>query len=442
MIKRRADWSTTGLGRYRSGGRAHVSAALLVAALGAGAAPAAAHATVPGAMPAAASGPAALRLAQTEWAFQAHLPLTLHNWRNPTEKALPALAAAVTGDRLYLGVGPRVAVIDVSDPSDPRTVGLTISVGMSCTVVDLVAAGDFAYSLCQRNADAPDTQEWPDVTFTVIDATEPERPHAMGKLDFSGWTASLAVVGTTALLGDARQRPTDQYGLSVVDVADPRQPTRTGFLALPAVPIDIVVDGGMAYAAVIGPTDDCPTGLVSIDVSRPGMPVVLGQMPAPQGNGGCPVAVAARGAYAYLASTPAGAEPTLLTVDVRSATALTPGAKVDLPAAGGILAGLAADADGLVAYFAGDAAHLVALRQAEPGAQPGTSAGASVAGEVALPRAVRLPRSYWPCTNLAALADGYAYLAGGTGGGLYVVDVRAPDAPAVVAVRRLPEWVR
>lgn len=442
--------ATTSIGRSIRVGRALVVGALLTAALDVGSVTRGAMVAPPVASAAAQRAALHSRAAQTEWAAHAYLPLALHNWRNPTEKALPALAAAVTGTRLYLGVGPRVAVIDVSDPTDPRTVGLTISVGTACTVVDLVAAGDFAYSLCQRNADAPAAQEGADVTLTVIDATEPERPHAMGKLDFSGWTASLALVDATLLVGDARRRPTDQYGLSVVDVADPRRPTRTSFVVAPGVPVDMAVDGDVAYAAAIGFTDDCPAGLVSVDVSKPAAPDVLGYMAAPPGNGGCPVAVAARGPYAYLASTPAGAAPALLTVDVRAPAAPIPGGRLDLPVPGGVLAGLAADlapgpaadSGSLVAYFAGEVARLMVLHPAEPDSPPGAVASARFAGEVALPRAVRLPRSYWPCTNLATTAGGYAYLAGGTGGGLYVVDVRAPDAPAIVAIRRLPEWVR
>ncbi|TEU11421.1 MAG: hypothetical protein E3J25_08095 [Anaerolineales bacterium] len=55
----------------------------------------------------------------------------------------PTYAVAVQGNYAYIGVGPRLVVLDVSNPARPSVAGQTIV--LPGLVRDVYAAGDYAY---------------------------------------------------------------------------------------------------------------------------------------------------------------------------------------------------------------------------------------------------------------------------------------------------------
>jgi hypothetical protein len=92
------------------------------------------------------------------------------------------LAVAVQGRYAYVGVGPRLVVVDVGDPARPVEVGRT---GVLPGVVrDVAVSGSYAYV-----ADG-------DAGLRVIDVSNPSSPREVGAYDTPGDAWGVAVSGT------------------------------------------------------------------------------------------------------------------------------------------------------------------------------------------------------------------------------------------------------
>ncbi|AOX01165.1 hypothetical protein BJP34_18495 [Moorena producens PAL-8-15-08-1] len=76
-------------------------------------------------------------------------------------------------------------------------------------------------------------------------------------------TYQVAIAGNTAYLADI------QYGLQIIDVSDPTDPSRLGRLYLPGTPQGVAVAGNTAYVAARN------LGLYIIDVSNPTAPNLI-----------------------------------------------------------------------------------------------------------------------------------------------------------------------
>lgn len=111
----------------------------------------------------------------------------------------PTQAVAVQGNYAYLGVGLRVIVLDVTDPTSPREVGS--STGFSDFVRDIAVSGTVAYVAAGGAG------------LRVLDVSDPTRPAEIGFLQSRGYAEGIAVSGTTVC---AAYGP---YGLRVIDVS-------------------------------------------------------------------------------------------------------------------------------------------------------------------------------------------------------------------------------
>jgi len=161
----------------------------------------------------------------------------------------PTYAAVVEGNLLYFGVGPRLVIWDVSDPTAPLMVGQT---GMlRDVVVDVDVAGGYAYLACERGG------------LRVVDVSDPAVPREVGSYQIDGLPTeafAVDVVGDTAYVADRIR------GLRVVDVSAPTNPQEVGAYDTDGFAMDVTVVGQYAYVA------DESYGLGVIDVSVPGSP--------------------------------------------------------------------------------------------------------------------------------------------------------------------------
>jgi hypothetical protein len=161
----------------------------------------------------------------------------------------PTYAAVVEGNLLYFGVGPRLVIWDVSDPTAPVLLGQT---GMlRDVVVDIDVAGGFAYLACERGG------------LRVVDVSDPAAPREVGSYQIDGLPTeafAVDVVGYTAYVADRLR------GLRVVDVSAPTDPQELGAFDTPGFAMDVAVVGQYAYVA------DESYGLGVIDVSVPENP--------------------------------------------------------------------------------------------------------------------------------------------------------------------------
>ncbi|MFQ5518265.1 MAG: LVIVD repeat-containing protein, partial [Acidimicrobiia bacterium] len=117
-------------------------------------------------------------------------------------------AVAVWGNYAYIGMGPRLVILDVADPAHPRVVGQTAP--LPGVVWDVAVAGGYAYL-----ADY-------DAGLRIIDVSQPAAPAEVGSFDSPGYAEGVAVAGGYAYLADG------YAGLRIIDVSQPAAPAEVG----------------------------------------------------------------------------------------------------------------------------------------------------------------------------------------------------------------------
>ncbi len=178
-------------------------------------------------------------------------------------------AIAVAGDTAYLGVGPRLILLDVADPRAPRQVGQ--SQALPGLVQDVDVVGDLAYVAAG------------DAGLVVLDISERGSPHQVGAVQTRGSASRLVVQGGLAYVGA-------QNLLTVIDIAESSAPREVGWLEMPGEVSALAVVSGTAYIAH-------QKGLHVVDVSDPAQPRERGALRLPAGAED----VAVLGGYAYIA---------------------------------------------------------------------------------------------------------------------------------------------
>lgn len=159
-------------------------------------------------------------------------------------------AVAVQGDYAYIGVGPRLVVLDVSDPAHPTMVGQ--SGVLPGIVLSMAVSGNYVYVISSES------------NLHILDVSDPTRPARVG-FGFLRWLArDVAVAGGYAYVAGG------SGGLRIIDVADPAHPVEVGFYDTPEEAHGVAVAGGYAYIA------DGLGGLRIINVSNPANPVETG----------------------------------------------------------------------------------------------------------------------------------------------------------------------
>jgi hypothetical protein len=165
-------------------------------------------------------------------------------------------AVAAQGNYAYVGMGQRLAVLDISSPTTPWMVGQTGDVGQ---VTAVAVAGNYAYAV------RGDDLLW------VIDVSDPSAPAAVGSYDFPS-TPKLHDVATD---GSFVYLAAGIAGLRVMDVSDPTAPAEIGAWDTASEAHGVAVSGDYAYVA------DWADGLRVIDVSDPAAPVEVGALDTP-----------------------------------------------------------------------------------------------------------------------------------------------------------------
>lgn len=177
----------------------------------------------------------------------------------------------------YVGIGPRLVVLDITDPAAPVEVGQ--SAVLAGIVQDITFDGNFAYVSTGFGG------------LRILDMSNPSMPVEVG---FYSWPEQVI---ETAVSGDYAYvvvREGDGVGGSVriLDVMNPAKPVEVGFYDPPQYghPTGIVVAGDYAYIT------DLLT-LRIVDVSHPPTPMEV----AHQDVSGSTLDVVVAGGYAFVA---------------------------------------------------------------------------------------------------------------------------------------------
>lgn len=219
-------------------------------------------------------------------------------------------ALAIEGDQAYLGIGPRLTVFDISDPTNPRLVGR--SHALIDVVTDITVDGDTAYVLTTLDG------------VHIFDVSTPTEPNEIGHYisPYAAMLADLSVEGGL-LKAVAFDLPTENAVLMALDVSDPSKPLELGKyqtqgrpncstvpeircvvweenrayfstegavhivdFASPSAPAEVAkpamnLDWGVygAESTIIYGTDEGK--LVLVDTQRPESPIIIGTYPLP-----------------------------------------------------------------------------------------------------------------------------------------------------------------
>ena len=203
--------------------------------------------------------------------------------RRAVGQTLVSQSVAVQGDYAYLGVGNRLLILNVSDPSSPQLVGQ--SAPFPGDVKKVVVNGTWAYVVAQWTE--PDYRSRSNLS--ALDVSQPASPALVGS--YSLPADSYHRIEDIALADRYLYAAASYAGLLVLDVADPSHLTQVTSVDTGGAPYHVVVDGHRAY------TGDYLAGLKIFDVSTPANPVRIGALHRP-GSPFLPIAAAGNSVYA------------------------------------------------------------------------------------------------------------------------------------------------
>jgi len=357
------------------------------------------------------------------------LPVITYTLQNPTLPCVksvgqlggPTYAAAVQGHYAYVGVGPRLVILDVTNPAAFKVVGQ--SAPLSGAVKSIVVSGTYAYVAYAYGG------------MGIINVSNPAVPTEVGFSNAAPLSWDIAVAGNYAYIADRT------YGLRIINITTPASPTQVGFYDTPGRADGVAVVGNYAYVA------DGASGLRIINVSNPTNPSGVGFYDTP----GSAYSVAVLDNYAYVADEGSG----LRIINVSNPASPT---EVGFYDTSGTAYGITVV--GNYAYVADGWSGLHIIDVSNPASPteigfyntPGIAFSTAVAGnyaylavaetgflhiiDVSNPASPTEVSSYVtaiPGTlSGVAAADNYAYVADSNYGGLHIIDVSNPTSPTKV----------
>jgi hypothetical protein len=211
-------------------------------------------------------------------------PVLGGSW-SPSFPPGPAVAVAIQNGYAFVAVGSAgLAIIDVSNPSNPQRVGGYDTSGYASGVA---VSGNYAY-VAERL--------WTGSNYVgslqVIDVRNPANPQRVGGTVTGGSAIGVAVSGNYAYVADGTN------GLQVIDVGNPANPQRVGGTS--GLARGVAVSGNYAYTVWTG--SNYVGRLQVIDVRNPANPQRVGAYD----TSGEALGVAVSGNYAYVADGSAG----------------------------------------------------------------------------------------------------------------------------------------
>lgn len=207
-------------------------------------------------------------------------PFDLVNQIGGVSKAL-----AVKDTYAYIGVGPRLMVIDASELSAPQILGQ--SEILSGVIQRIVLTNNYALVVTEVN-------------LSIIDISNPRVPQLASTLDLNTTNDvvvangyAYVAIGEPCVINSAERKC--EGGLWVVDISEPTHPKELGFVSTPGEARSVFVVGDYAYLAE-GDRSHNAGGLRVVDVSNPQTPQLIGFLNTKNAS-----SVVVVGHYAYVA---------------------------------------------------------------------------------------------------------------------------------------------
>lgn len=185
---------------------------------------------------------------------------------------------ALANNKLYLVEGfEGLKILDVSEPSQPAVLGEYEDLG--ATRVQVV--GNKAYILNMLGS------------FDILDVSDPAEPLPLGSYTGLDSPVDAAIVGNSAFVLDQME------GLKILNISNPSSPVLSGSYADLINPYDLAIRGNYAY--ILDRVASFPK-LVVVNKSNPASPQYAGECYLPHD----PNSIAIYGSYAYIVSSQGG----------------------------------------------------------------------------------------------------------------------------------------
>jgi hypothetical protein len=174
----------------------------------------------------------------------------------------PAQQVQVDGKTLYIATDRTVRSVDISNPSAPRPAA-TFTFGEP--IRSFVASGNLVYALIDFFG------------LRVLDVSNPANPTLRGALELKGGVIAAALLDPKTIL-----TANMVAGVQVLDVSDPAKPALLTSHYTDGYVQDVFASRPLVYVA------DDPTGLHVLDLSKPGSPAEVSvtglDVPPPPGG--------------------------------------------------------------------------------------------------------------------------------------------------------------
>lgn len=196
----------------------------------------------------------------------------------------PGNTVFVQWDYAYLGSGRAVQILDISNPSSPRKLGVYVIPSNNVTpdsrVRAIYVSGKYAYVASG------------DLGLWVINVSDPSTPHEVAHYHSGGVANSVCISGKYAYITNCYSyMPSLHEGLQIIDISDASNPRKVGYFDTGDWTSDVYVSDEYAYVT------DAYNGLRIVDISNPTNPNGMGHYLTPSWA----YAVYVSGSYAYVA---------------------------------------------------------------------------------------------------------------------------------------------
>ncbi|MBN1875299.1 MAG: carboxypeptidase regulatory-like domain-containing protein [Anaerolineae bacterium] len=165
----------------------------------------------------------------------------------------------------YVGIGPRMVILDISNPTVPVFVGQTPILSTSITNIEII--GNHAYVM-----EKPDYNDDTTGGLRIYDISNPIIPVSIGFYNSPFIPVSVAVYGTYAYLADTNS-------LRILDISNLAAPTEVGYITTDPYTggeiLDVIIIGNYAYIA-----EKYNHGIRVLDLSNPAAPTTVYQNPS------------------------------------------------------------------------------------------------------------------------------------------------------------------
>lgn len=169
----------------------------------------------------------------------------------------------VLGDYAFAGFGPKLVVIDISNPDELNQVA---SLSLTTSIDNIELSPPYLVALSAKNG------------LTVIDISNPLEPKKTGYYSQTWDASGLAVAGDYAYVTKTRGSVEATGGIEIIDLSNPLHPIQAGIYYPYTIVLDIQISDDFAYVVGSGWDPNGEDGIKVLNITNPQIPEEVGSL--------------------------------------------------------------------------------------------------------------------------------------------------------------------